>query len=67
VATWKAKSKSRTVGRGSATVRKISMGILNETASEGWEFVFFGDSARLVDGPILIFKRKRLEPTQLNK
>ena len=35
----------------------IENGLLRMT-SDGWEFVFFCESSRLVGGPIMVFRRK---------
>ncbi len=60
-ADWKAVAVSAPLFGESQNAGKVER-ILNKMAGEGWEFVSFGDSPRLVDGPVMIFKRQQLKP-----
>jgi DNA-directed RNA polymerase subunit RPC12/RpoP len=62
-ADWKVVGVATPLIGESQNAKKVQT-ILNDQANEGWEFVFFGESARLVDGPVLIFRRKRPSPTE---
>ena len=46
---------------GTFSSTSIEKGLM-KMASDGWEFVFFCDSAKAVGGPIMIFKRKIPSP-----
>ena len=46
---------------GTFSSASIEKGLM-KMASDGWEFVFFCDSAKAVGGPIMIFKRKIPSP-----